>query len=270
MRVFLMALLAAGPALAADRDVADFLGPRGCVIGPGTLAAAEAEGIDAAALEAFAARAEATPGSYRTGDWLVVASGLCRISFPPIESELKLDDPEVRAGFSAVDAYAEYGDHGCFLDADELVARLRESRGWNEERAFTAYLQLLGAGLRSGALSFHSDDILRTPPGFVLTTGACGEAPGMDVIREDHALLMRHLDAFIRDTAPDVVCEEGVGLMNYQKPEFFMTRITDGRYRNAWGWLEVDLMAMAAGWYDGARYHKNDSPRPPLCHFAAE
>ncbi|MBT0779178.1 hypothetical protein [Paracoccus sp. pheM1] len=267
----LAGLLLAGPAFAraAEPDVADFLGQRGCVIGPGTLAEAEAEGITAAALEEFAARAVQMPGSRQTGEWLVVAPDLCSITFPLIESELTLDDPEVRASFSAVDAYAQHGDHGCFLDGDKLRSALQDSRGWDAERAFTAYLQLVGTGLQSGELAFHTDDPLRTPVGFALTTGICGEVPGMDVIREDHTLMMRHLDALIRDTATAVPCDEGASLMNMERPDF-MTKITDGRYRNAWGWLELMMMAMAADWYEGTSLTRKGQPRPPLCHIAEE
>lgn len=251
---------------ADEPDMADFLSLRGCVIGPGTPAEAEVEGISAATLEKFADQAASMPGSHQTGEWLVITPDLCRITFPPIASELTLDDPEVQASFSAVDAYAENDIYGCFLDREMLMASLQESRGWDQERAYTPYIRLVGAGLLSGELAFHTDDPLRTPAGIALTTGNCGEAPGMDMIREDHALLMHHLDAFIRNTAAAVPCEEGAALMNIDQPDF-MKKITNGSYQNAWGWFELMMMAMAADWYEGASLSRKGKPRPPLCHI---
>lgn len=253
-------------AKAETLDLAEFLSPLGCVIGPGTAEKAEAAGITTAALEEFAAKAASLTGSHRTGEWLVVTPDLCHITFK-VESELGLDDPEVRESFSAVDAYAEYGDRGCFLDSEKLIATVQASRGWTEEHAFNAYLKLVGAGVQSGDIAFHTNDPLRTPAGFVLTKGACGEVPGMDVIREDHALLMRHLDALIRDAGAAVPCEEGAAPMNIVRPDF-MQKATDGHYQNAWAWMEVQMMALASDWYEGTSLTRKGMPRPPLCHIA--
>lgn len=262
-----MAAAAAGRAAGPAADpVASFLGPEGCVIGPETEAAAGAAGISAAMLADFAARAEAAPGSHRTGEWLLVGPGLCAISFPPIESELTLDDPEVKASFSAMDEYADLGDIGCFLNGDKLVELLQQTRGWSRERAHDARMSLIGAGVQSGDIVFYSDDPLRMPPGFGLAAGACGEAPGMEEARASHALLMRHLDAYLRDVAAATECREGESPVNSYDP-LFLNRLTEGRYRNAWGFLEVMLMAIAAGWYEGESLTEKGMPRPPLCHF---
>ena len=267
----LVGLLIAGPCLAAtsDRRMVEFLSPRGCVMGPGIAADAAAAGISRADLETFATRAASVPGSYLTGYWLVVSPDLCRITIPPVESELSLDDPEVKASFTDKAAHADEGFPGCFLDDDLLWAKLRVGRGWTREHAFAAYLQLVGAGVRSGALSFHSADAGRPPPGFVLTTGPCGEVPGMDVIRADHALFMRHLDGLIRDTASAMRCVETDVPVNSANPDF-MARASHGRYRNAWGWWELMSLGHALGWYEGTSLTRNGVPQPPLCRFQTE
>ena len=269
-KLALAGLLLALPDIAGagNEDVADFLSPRGCVIGPGTAEAAKAAGIGAPVLNEFAAQAASLPGSYRTGEWLVVSSDLCRITIPPIDSELTLDDPEVKASFTDKDAHADTGFHGCFLDDSVLWEKLHASRGWSREHAFSAYLRLVGAGVRSGALSFHSTDEARPAPGFVLTTGTCGDVPGMAAIRADHALLMEHLDALIRNVATVTRCNEGDVPANFDDPGF-MARLTGGKYRNAWGWWNLMAMGMAAGWYEGTSLTRNGMPLPPLCRFPA-
>ena len=266
-----IALVALGPELArADgAGVAEFLGPRGCVIGPGTAEAALAIGIGSGDLKDFAARAAALPGSVVTGPWLVVARDLCRISFPAIKSELSLEDAEVRANLSAMDAFADQGQPGCFLNGDGLRRGLQVSRGWDEERAWTAYLALVGAGLQSGELAFHLDDALRAPIGPVLTTGTCGQAAGMAVIRADHATLMANLDGVIRLSLDNLACEEGAALLTLDA-QAVGAMATGGGYRNEWGWMEVLMMAMALGWYEGASLTRKGMPRPPLCHLPGE
>lgn len=265
MLAALLAVAAAGAGRAAPKDpVAAFLSPRGCVIDRMTEPAAGAAGISPAMLGAFAAKAAAAPDAVRTGETLIVGPSLCVIAFPRIESELSLDDPAAKAAFTGFLEGAAWGEFGCHINISGLTEALQEGRGWSHERAEDAALLLIAAGVRSGELVFYSDDPLRTPPGFALTTGLCGRAPEVVAGRKAHALMMRHLDAYIRHLGRVTSCA-GTGL---EMDPSFLNRRTEGRYRNVWGGLEVMMMAIASGWHAGGeRLADQRQMRPPLCHF---
>lgn len=83
----------------------------------------------------------------------------------------------MKALTSAVDAYAEFGDLGCFLDGSELMERLQKTRGWDVHRAHLEYIRLIADNLRTGDLAFYKNDPLSTPVGFQVLTGACADVP---------------------------------------------------------------------------------------------
>lgn len=192
---------------AGDEALIDFLAGQGCAIGPTTRMLAIEAGFEEAAIEALAETASADPDSVQSGDWIVLSADSCEIRPPRVTSELRLDDPEIRSRISAVDAYTVEDERGCFLDTDNLYEELMATRGWQPDKAMLEYLRLLAETLVSGELAFYSDDILRTPAGFQLTSGDCADVPNIEEIRRSHRVLIDNFDRLIRADMEHAVCE---------------------------------------------------------------
>jgi hypothetical protein len=259
-------LAATRPAQADQARIELFLAEQGCVIGPSTLAEAEVQGLDRAALEAQAAKARADQGTVTSGAWLVLSPEACEIKPPRIVSKIKIGDPEVVKNLSSIDAYKADGSIGCYLDAMGLLAAVKTSRQWSEEEAFLEYARFLGASVIAGELAFYSPDPLRSPVGFQLTTGACSKTPDMPDIKRSHALLIRHFGALIRaDSIGEATCENS-GAPSWKMAEL-LKQISGGKVANAWTSFEVFIIAMGAGWFDGMSSTSKGKPRPPLCRY---
>lgn len=248
-------------------EVEDFLVGQGCAIGPGTLALAAKEGIPSGAIEAVLAEAEGDADVVRTGDWVVLPPRLCTIRPPVVKSRIGMSDPEVKAATSAIDAYAEFGDIGCFLEGPGLAERVQATRGWDADMANREYLQFLAENLGNGNLAFYRDTALSTPPGIQVLTGDCANVPNIEEIRASLDLRDRYLDQLIREDAEGVSCESD------EAPSYiFMDRVaerTKGKNTNAWLFAEVRFIAMGAGWYEGVSATEKGRPRPPLCRLEA-
>ena len=176
-----------------------------------------------------------------------------------------MSDPEVVQNLSAIDAYENDGDIGCFLTGSVLET-VKASRNWNDDKANLEYLRFLSASIISGELSFYSPNPLRTPPGFIVTSGKCAEAPQMPDIKRSHDLLIRHFGALIRaDAAGEASCEPS-GVPSWKFHEI-ADEIIGGKPHNAWMGFEISIIAMGAGWYDGITATNKGRPRPPLCRY---
>lgn len=244
-----------------------FFAGQGCAIGPTTIAAAVAHGIDPAAIEAYVVVARANPNTVKTGDWLVLSPKVCEIHPPNVTSEIRLSDPEVIQNLSAIDAYAKDGDIGCFLDGPGLSDAVKVSRNWTNDKANLEYLRFLSASIISGELSFYSPSALRTPPGFIVTSGKCADIPQIADIRHSHDLLMRHFGALIRaDAAGEAICESSGGVPSWKFNEG-AEQVMDSKAPNAWLGFEIKIITMGAEWYDGMTSTDKGIPRPPLCHY---
>ncbi|MFV0410259.1 MAG: hypothetical protein ACK5LJ_11370 [Paracoccus sp. (in: a-proteobacteria)] len=84
-----------------------------------------------------------------------------------------------------------------------------EVRNWDEERNFQEDMKFVGAGLASDEIAFYSDDPMRTPVGFSITSGSCSKAPLMPEIEKDHAFLVRNFDPLVRAFMEVNQCEDG-------------------------------------------------------------
>lgn len=251
---------------AENRPVEAFFAGQGCAVGPSTVAAAIAHGLDRSAVEAYAAAVRVEPKNIRTGEWVVLAKETCEIRPPLITSEIRMDDPEVFESLSAIDAYAEHGDIGCFLDGSKLFETVQTTRGWNADKANLEYLRFLGRSVISGELSIYSADPVRTPPGLIATGGKCSDAPKMPDVRRSHDLLMKHFDALIRaDAAIEELCSSRSG------PSWKFAEVAEQVFgekpTNAFLFMDVSLIALGAGWYEGTSATRKGTPRPPLCRF---
>jgi hypothetical protein len=255
------------PARANSDAVKSFLAVNGCAIGPLTVEFAVAQKIDRQAFEEYVNIVRALPGTERTGEWLVLPPDVCTIQPPVIESEIKITDPEVIESFSDIKAFAKDGDVGCFLDPDKLTNRLVVTRLWSFDKVQMEYVRFLGASIIAGDLSFYSPDPLRTPAGFILMRGACADTPAMPEIKRNHGLLLKHFGEMLRAdvAAGEAICEMGGGPS--WKMREIIEKLTAGQVSNAWMFFEVNIIGMAAGWFEGISSSSQGIPRPPLCRY---
>lgn len=254
-------------AAAQPAGLADFIADQACAIGPQTRSAAIASGHDAQAVDALIASAQQDSNTVKTGQWLVLSSAQCRIKPLVVASDIKLSDPEVRASVSSPTVPTADGEVGCFLDTSRLFEELRRTRSWDEERLHQEYLRMLGASIVSGELSFYSSDPLWTPM-FQLTTGDCAKLPHMADIKRSHENLIKLFDPLIRANAVNVECSRRASPLTHELHEIART-LSKGTISNAWAGMEIKLIAMGAGWYEGISATNPGIPRPPLCHFPA-
>lgn len=259
-----MAVAARGNA-APIEPLVDFLAPQGCAIGPATRSLAKDAGFGEAAIDALVARADGEAGTVRTGGWIVLPPGLCRIRPPEARSAIRLGDPEVTSLTSRIDPRAEPADRGCFLAGPPLVDRVRETRGWDREKANREYLRFLSENLRAGDLTFYRDDPLSTPIGFQILTDECAEVPAIAQIRHSQAVRDREFDALIRADASNVACGRDDS-PSYRFMDLVRKR-TGEENRNAWLFFEVRMMVIGGDWYEGTTAARRGLPRPPLCQF---
>lgn len=247
-------------------EALDFFAGQGCAMGPSTIAAAGEAGIGRAAIRALTREADSRPDTIRTGDWLVLPPGMCRMRIPGITSEISLDDPEVIASIGAIDEFAAEGIRGCFLDPEALMDRLRTGRGWEAGRAYDAYRRLIAGSLARGEATFFSADPLTPPRQIQFVTGDCGAGlDHIDLIRQDHEFMMVNFDPMIRATAAGVLCDSSA-------PDVFdvyNAKGMTGETRNMWLNFLLPVILTGAGWYEGFTLNDAGIPRPPLCTYPA-
>jgi len=251
-----------------ENNLIEFFSERGCAIGPITKLAAIDAGFELEKINQLSDDARKENGTVVTGDWLVLSPAICKMKPPKISNRILPTDQEVLESVSAIDAYASGGDPGCFLDSEKLQNLVQKTRNWDEDTAFLEYLKFLSSSIISGDLSFYSDSPLRTPVGFILTSGKCAEIPLMPEIMRNHTLLVKHFDEYIRAStnAGDVICGPGESMMSMEWHDI-ANDITNGKNTNAWWWFEFQIIAMGAGWYEGISPTNKGSPRPPICHY---
>lgn len=267
MRVLvgLLFILACGPVRADTSDLIEFLQPNGCAIGPATLAFAQDKRIDPQRLLSFSLAALSDGTATRHGFWVVLSKDICQITMPLITSPLKLSDPDIATLVTPIDAYIEFEEHGCFLNVVDHLDDIAAGRGWTIEQASRAYYKMIGAGIVSGDMAFFSDSPLKTPPGLQVLTGTCAEVPQIAEIRADQAVLRDIFGAYLRATQQLVLCEQGASMMHPESYQI-LEGLAGRPLTNAWLAFEVSIIALGAGWIEGATHREKGTPRPPLCH----
>ncbi|WP_417837756.1 hypothetical protein [Tritonibacter scottomollicae] len=178
---------------------------------------------------------------------------------------------ELRAVGIDPDALAKHMERPrCLLGGStELTRALQQTRGWSQDRSFRAAVALIASGLKQGELTFFSDDILVTPPGFMLTAPACWTSEEEDAIARSHAMLEQHFDRFVRARGAETSCDtnEVSGALMGREAYLLWTQLAGREPENVWIGFEVFWGAIGAGWFEGASFTEKGTPRPPLCRF---
>lgn len=251
------------PALAQQGKLADFYADKGCAISVATELEAAAAGFDQKTIETFRDTAARHAQAVNKGGWLLLPPDICTIRPPQIDNALELTDPDVIQAISA--PQPDLTQDGCTFNLETLFDTVRLARGWDDNRINLEYLRLMGASLLSGEVAFYSDSNLRTPPGFQLLTGPCADRRDIENIRQDHDLLITFFDPLMRTNGASVECETG-GLAILEVTDAGK-RISDGKLTNAWLAMELMIVSMGAGWFDGQSKTSKGIPHPPFCHY---
>lgn len=269
--VFLLACLLAGPAVADDAALLDFMGGQGCTFGTDSRAAAVAAGFDESLIDALVDDSLTDGTAVRQRAYVVLGEDICTIRLPDIQSAYTVASPEILAITSAIDAYADQDVAGCFIE-DAAVA-FDALRGGAQGAGFDDFISFVGAGLISGEVRFYSPDILQTPISFQVTTGACADVPNIDAIRRSHVFVASGFGDYIRLLGSESSCD-GVdsGFAAFEFPARLQgidpNAPPENRPEiNAWLFFEYDMIAFAAGWYEGMTGTEKGAPRPPLCYY---
>ncbi len=178
---------------------------------------------------------------------------------------------ELRAVGIDPDALAKHMERPrCLLGGStELTRALQQTRGWSPDRSFRAAVALIASGLKQGELTFFSDDILVTPPGFMLTAPACWTSEEEAAIARSHAMLEQHFGMFVRARGAATSCDtnevsnEVIG----SEAHLLWMQLAGREPENVWIGFEVFWGALGAGWFEGASFTNKGTPRPPLCRF---
>ncbi len=253
-----------------DVDLVTFFGGQGCTIGAESRAEALAAGIAPDAIDAFQREVLAAGRARQEGAWVVLDAATCTIRLPDFDPVVSLGDADIAGLISASDEYPE--DPGCF--GQGVFHTLKQRDGWTPDLANQRYLEFLANGIILGDLRFYGSNPLRTPPGFQVMSGACGEAAGADEIRANHAYISDvHFDRYIRGIGSDTPCEDkGGGPI----PMVIAAEIQGADLDNAaeaqapanvWLSVEYDIISYAAGWHQGMSASSRGTPRPPLCTY---
>lgn len=258
-----MLMLASGVAYADDAAAQTYLAENGCVVGPQERMAPGASGIHPR-LREIASAALAEGRAERQGDWIVLGPEACTMRPPVIETAFDATSPAVQRSISDIDAHAEIEQQGCFIDSETLQTELMAQDGLSAAEAAVAYYAVLADGVINQQMSFFSDDILRTPAGFQLLTGACAGVPQIEDIRRSQALMLEHFDALVRDNARRVRCEENASPVSVEVAQT-LSDLTDGASVNQWTMMDLMLIALGAGWVEGISDTERGTPRPPIC-----
>ncbi len=263
MRRLALILVLAGQGAAAD-VFDDLIAREGCAVGPPVLERAADAGLDPTDVTARAGVYLITGQAEEVGDWIVLGPEACTLSPPEPETSLTLDDPLVQS-FVAPDGSFE--DHGCFLvDPVQITDLLVLNRGMEADAATRDYRAFLATGLARGELTFFSADPLRTPPSFQVMTGDCAGLGSADEIAAARAWRDANFDRLLRLASAELPCDPDISLMDLGTlPE---ARLDEAG--NAFVLFEVFLIALGAGWIEGAGPTEKGQPRPPLCNPALD
>lgn len=277
MRLILAALAVgvSATSAAADQRTFEFLGGHGCTVSEASLDALANAGFLEPYTNAIIADAIARGVAKQEGDYVVLDESICTIRLPDIQSDLTTTSPEIQAMAPYERTVLEYDGvedvyEGCFFkDPMTLFTDLADG---DEDKAYANYIRFLGAAIMSGDARFYSRSPLVTPASLQIVTGECARAPNASEIMESHDYILSGFGDYVRFAGENTPCGEG---LSYKLGAFIAEAQgadmgDDFKFRrgvNAMAAFEFQLIAMAAGWYDGQSATDRGLPRPPLCHY---
>jgi hypothetical protein len=255
-------------------DLVDFMGGHGCTFGEDSRAAAQTAGFTQAQIDGLIDQSLADQTAKREGDYVVLGEAICDIRVPNIDSTFTVSSPEILAMTSDIDAFATDGFPGCFLlNPSEAFDVLRDQgRG----SGFFEYVNFVGAGIVDGKISFYGNSRLAVPPGFQIVDGDCADVPQIEAIRRRRGTLQVVFGPLIRAMGKENICgpdawpaatpEQMDWLIEFQGGNPSNMEMP-GNEANAWMWMEIYMLTVAAGWHEGMTGTDKGTPRPPLCHY---
>ncbi|MEX3015163.1 hypothetical protein [Gymnodinialimonas hymeniacidonis] len=253
---------------AADPVALSFFEQNGCVASAGDLTAAAASGVDVAAIDEYVMAQMAEGHVVEQGAYTVLSPEICTIRLPQIETEWRLDAPEIQAITTAVDRDPEFP--GCLLG--DLRGFFGQQYPDDPARAYDEFVRFVAAHIISGEVRFFSESPLRTPATWQVVTGDCANVPEIDAMRETQRYIADEPFAEVIATlqANDPCFEErsdslrnavlalqGIDVTTGQGP--------DGAAVNAWMDTEFLFIMLAADWFIGDSFTERGMTRPPLC-----
>lgn len=251
-------------------DLIDFFAEEGCAIGPSTRERALAAGFDGSDIDALVELEGALVGAVKTGEWLVLAPESCTIQLPKVTSRVRITDPELTPRFRDEQDESAEGGPACYLPyGTDIYQNLRRSRGWDADTANAEYLGVITNGFITKQLANYGEDRLATPYSYYDMSGECAEGAMAQDIRDSQDFLITNFDPLVRAIFEESFCEEGHVWLE-RDPNTIAGIAPGTRTKNAWISLEINVMAMAAGWYEGMNATEKGQPRPPICHYQTQ
>jgi hypothetical protein len=260
--------------VAANPELLAFMGGQGCTFGAESRADAVEAGFTEAEIDTLIEQALAQGDAQREGNYVVLGEAICDIRVPNLTSTFRVSSPEIVAMTSGIDDYAADGYPGCFL-MDPATA-FDALRGQGQRAGFSDYTAFVGAGIASGQIAFYGPSPMSVPPGFQIVDGPCADVSNIDDIRRRQATLRAVFGVMIRDMGETNVCGPDAWPSATIEQMDFLIRVqggdpenleTPGDGINAWMWMEIFMLTVAAGWHEGMTGTDKGTPRPPFCHY---
>lgn len=249
-----------GAAAAGKAELLSFLQHEGCTVGPAVIEKAKARGFSQDALNRLAQEALDEGQAKQEGGWVILDRSLCEMKLPIIQSDYSIGDAVFAPYIAVEDPEGDGAQQGCYLN--DAIKALEAIPGMSADDAGDAHLKLLGSGLVSGQLSMFENTPLRAPHGFtVIHNEDCAALPAARDVREGFTVKQKHFDWFVRYLFENAKCGgHGTESLHAQ------WEIGDDN-KNAWLFLEYEMIVRAAGWYEGTSAPYMGDSRPPLCHY---
>jgi hypothetical protein len=263
-------MLVATPA-AANPELLAFMGGQGCTFGADSRDAALAAGFQGTELDLLIKEALDNGSAKPEGKYVVLSPALCTIRPPEIEPGQTLTSQEILAHISEIDAFASEGQPGCFLT--DLQDHFDRQRGGARGSGFFDYSDFVAAGLISGELTYYAESPLVVPMGPQSVSGDCAKVPQIEGIQRSHALMIQTFDPIVRAWGQSLSCDDGIDYPRLYQARLILLQGGDWRSNdaqdgvNAWMWMSVMFISIAAGWHEGMTATDKGMPRPPICHY---